>query len=78
MRWEVLRMLFNAKEYRFCVFCRHAVEADSETMLCPKKGIVKKERHCPAFRYDPLKRIPASQPSPPDFRQFRQEDFTLD
>ena len=52
-------MLFKDKEYRFCVNCANAAEADEESMLCRKKGMVPKDGKCRSFRYDPLKRDPA-------------------
>lgn len=52
-------MLFKSKEYRLCLNCALAAEADEDQMLCRKKGLVAKDHHCMAFRYDPLKRDPA-------------------
>ena len=69
-------MLFNGKEYRFCVNCARAVSASADEMLCTKKGIVQKGSCCAAFRYDPLKREPPASKAP-DFCAFDDADFSL-
>lgn len=49
-----------------CRFCEHAhTLREEETLLCEKKGIVRADHRCRAFRYDPLKREPAPVPSVP-------------
>ena len=67
-------MLFRDKEYRYCVNCARAAEADADHMLCTKKGIVEKGHVCMSFRYDPLKRTPAQAPK---LRASDDMDFSL-
>lgn len=58
-----------------CEYCARARRgADNRSMLCVKKGIVPLYHHCRRFKYDPLKRIPARQPS---LSAFSEEDFRL-
>ena len=52
-------MLFDEKEYRFCVNCAQAAELDKDTMLCKRKGPVRKDGCCRRFCYDPLRREPS-------------------
>lgn len=71
---EATPMLFRDKEYRYCVNCGRAAEADDDHMLCTKKGLVEKGHVCGAFRYDPLKRTPAKAPV---LRATDDMDFSL-
>ena len=67
-------MLFDDKEFRLCLNCARAAELDEDRMLCRKKGPVRKEFCCAAFRYDPLKRDPAR---PRVFSRDDSADFSL-
>ena len=62
-------MLFNASEYRHCVYCTHGAEMDHGQILCDKHGIRAPESKCVSFSYDPLKRRPVPKNS-------RQEDYS--
>ena len=59
-----------------CAYCIHGSTISETQVACVKRGIVPAEHHCPAFRYDPLKRVP---PRPVKLEQskLKQEDFSL-
>ena len=58
-----------------CEYCARARRsADGRSMLCVRRGVVPVYHHCRRFRYDPLKRIPARQPS---LAAFSEDDFRL-
>lgn len=59
-----------------CAYCKRGKTLDQETILCKKRGITAPGNTCPAFRYDPLKRVPP-RPVVPDLGRFKDEDFTL-
>lgn len=59
-----------------CQYCARGEQLDDEQIACVKQGVVSPGHHCPAFRYDPLKRVPPQQVVP-DFSKFSDEDFTL-
>lgn len=42
-----------------CRLCVHSAEADGDTCLCTKKGIVSAGGKCHRYEYDPLKRVPS-------------------
>lgn len=69
-------MLFRKNVAKFCSYCTHAGTSGNGQMLCSKKGFVSPDGKCWRFRYDPLKRIPSRYKSK-DFRQFKEEDFSL-
>ncbi len=68
--------LFNDKIEPQCAYCRKGKTVDPETVLCRKKGVTAPEDACPAFRYDPLKRVPPPHVSL-NLSQIRNEDFSL-
>ena len=45
-------------------------------MACDKKGVMGVEQHCSAFRYDPLKRVPA-RPATLSTDKLTKEDFEI-
>lgn len=47
---------------------------DGETVLCPKKGIVRKDYSCRKYKYDVMKRVPKKAPK---LQNFDKEDFSL-
>ena len=69
-------MLFTKKIDPSCAYCHRGKPIGPEKVLCQKKGVVTAADSCPAFRYDPLKRVPP-RPVTPDFSKLRDEDFTL-
>ena len=60
---------------RYCRFGTRVVESD--TVLCPKKGVMDKNEYCKKFRYDALKRKPQTQ-APTEVLTFTESDFSLD
>lgn len=68
--------LFNEKIEPQCAYCRRGKRVDTDAVLCRKKGVMAPEDACPAFRYDPLKRVPPSHAAL-DLSRLRDEDFTL-
>ncbi len=69
-------MLFSKTIEPRCAYCKRGKPMEQDTILCKKKGITQPDGACPAFRYDPLKRVPP-RPITPDFSQLKDEDFTL-
>lgn len=69
-------MLFNKKIDPQCAYCQRGKTVDPNTVLCRKKGVTQPEDSCPAFRYDPLKRVPPA-PAVPNFSKLKDEDFVL-
>jgi hypothetical protein len=69
-------MLFKKKIEPHCAYCKKGVALEDDLMLCIKKGVVQPVGYCRAFRYDPLKRMPA-RPATPDFSKLKDEDFAL-
>ena len=70
-----MKSLFSKREARCETCARCAFSADSDRLLCGKKGLVARDGHCHAYRYDPLKRIPAKAP---DLPKLQKEDFSLE
>lgn len=69
-------MLFSKKIEPRCCYCQRGRELDAGSILCVKLGITAPDSACPAFRYDPLKRVPP-RPVAPDFSRLKEEDFRL-
>ncbi len=67
-------MLFKRNIDPSCTYCRRGKQITEETILCQRKGVVSPAGSCTAFRYDPLKRVPAS-PGHPDFSQLKRGRF---
>ncbi len=59
-----------------CAYCKRGKLIDRETVLCKKRGVMAPGNACPAFRYEPLKRVPV-RPVVPDLSRWKDEDFTL-
>lgn len=58
-----------------CAICVHGKKAaDSEMILCCKKGVLKPDYKCSSFKYDPLRREPKKVPELPTYTA---EDFKL-
>lgn len=48
---------------------------DGQSVLCPRKGVMRMDDKCRRFSYDPLKRTPDVSPELP---VYREEDFKID
>lgn len=69
------RKLYGNRVSPACAVCGNGRRAgDGEVILCPRKGITDPAYHCRKFVYDPLRRVPFSQP---DLAAFSEEDFKL-
>ncbi len=63
------------KEEYCCAICQFGSKAaDSDLILCVKKGVLQPDYKCKAFKYDPLKRVPKRTPELPEYTF---EDFKL-
>ena len=59
-----------------CAYCARGARIDDGHVACVKRGVVADTDKCPAFRYDPLKRVPP-RPAKLETEELRQEDFQL-
>lgn len=58
-----------------CAICAHGKKAaDSDMILCYKKGVLQPDYKCRSFKYDPLRREPKKAPVLPEYTF---EDFKL-
>lgn len=63
------------KEDYCCAICAFGKKsADSEMILCYKKGVLDPSYKCRSFKYDPLKRVPKRMP---DLPTYSAEDFKI-
>ena len=65
--------LFRKNMDPSCAYCTHGQQVNEREVACVKRGIVPIEHHCRAFRYDPLKRVPAVL----DTEKLNEADFSL-
>ena len=69
-------MLFRRDMEPRCAYCKWGSAVNDREVVCRRKGIVPMEGHCPAFRYDPMKRVPP-RPVKLDTGKLKKEDFEL-
>lgn len=69
-------MLFRKKMPRSCSYCLYATQLNSDEALCMKRGIVRIDRACLKFTYDPCKRTPLKVKAS-NFRKYDDKDFSL-
>ena len=69
-------MLFRKDIEPRCAYCMRGSRIDEGHIACVKRGVVEDTDKCPAFRYDPLRRIPRP-PANPSQKKFTKEDFEL-
>ena len=69
-------MLFRKDIEPRCAYCHHGAPAESEMIICRKKGIRPEADKCRKFRYAPLKRTPP-RPKTPDFTKYDDRDYSL-
>ncbi len=69
-------MLFQKDIEPRCAYCAKGASIDGGKILCKKKGVVAPTGACPAFRYDPFKRVPP-KPAKLDTSRLKDEDFRL-
>ncbi|MBQ4039559.1 MAG: hypothetical protein IJC91_00365 [Oscillospiraceae bacterium] len=68
--------LLNKKQIApACEYCSFGtVSPDEQSVLCPKKGIMRRTSSCRKFVYDPLKRQPKL---PVELPEFDASEFEL-
>lgn len=69
-------MLFRKKLPKSCSYCIRAARLNEDEMLCNIKGIVRADKACSRFRYDPCKRTPLKRKAS-NFSKYDNEDFSL-
>ena len=69
-------MLFRKKHPRSCSYCIHGTKLNDDEVLCVRKGVVRVDKTCCRFKYDPFKRIPLKAKAA-DFSKYDNEDFSL-
>lgn len=69
-------MLFRKKIPHSCAYCIHATRLNEDESLCIKRGIVRVDKACLKFQYDPCKRVPLKMKAS-NFSKYDSDDFTL-
>lgn len=69
-------MLFEQKMEPRCGYCKRGKLLEDGKVVCPKQGVLSPGSSCPAFRYDPLKRVPP-RPEAPKLPGGSAEEFEL-
>ena len=69
-------MLFRKKLPKSCTYCIHGTRLNDDEVLCIRKGVVRVDKNCRKFTYDPCKRVPLKQKAS-DFSKYDSDDFTL-
>lgn len=59
-----------------CAYCARGARIDDGHVACVKRGVVADTDKCPAFRYDPLHRMP-SRPAELNTSRLSPEDFQV-
>lgn len=58
-----------------CEWCSRGIPSvDGRCIFCKKRGVMDAQEHCPHYDYDPLRRVPCSQPVLPTVTE---DDFKL-
>lgn len=57
-----------------CSYCEHGAKTSGESYSCALGRTLPFKGKCRAFRYDPLKRVPRTEPKLPTYSP---DDFTL-
>ena len=73
---RAMKGLLRASKYTpACELCRHGKPApDGSSVLCPVRGVMRKQSRCRKYEYDPVKRKPNRAPLLPEYDP---EQFTL-
>lgn len=69
-------MLFRKDIDPCCSYCTRGTRISNTEVVCLRRGIVSAGGQCKKFRYDPLRREPAS-PAPLKTDNFSEDDFAL-
>lgn len=74
---KVRRKLYGNAVTASCSICGNGRRsADGKVILCLHRGVVDPLSRCCRFSYDPLRRIPYTQPAPA--AAYSEEDFRLE
>ena len=70
-------MLFDRDIKPCCSYCLFGTDIGDRLVACKKRGIMKEDGFCGAFRYEPTKREPEISP---DLKtsELTEEDFSID
>ena len=67
--------VFNKKLAHYCEYCIHSINSEySNEVLCKKRGVTDRKDSCRKYKYDPLKREPATAKIADNYKP---EDFLL-
>ena len=69
-------MLFRKDMDPRCAYCQRGQQINEREVACVKRGVVTDTDKCPAFRYDPLRRMP-SRPAELNTSRLSPEDFQV-
>ena len=59
-----------------CAYCARGSRIDAAHVACVNRGVVEDTESCPAFRYDPLRRVPP-RPAELNTTKLLPEDFQV-
>lgn len=71
------KKLFQQDIQPRCAYCAKGAPLEEGRILCGKRGVVSSTFACPAFRYDPLKRVPP-KPAKLSTNKLNEDAFRLD
>ena len=71
------KKLFQQDIQPRCAYCAKGAPLEEGRILCGKRGVVSATFACPAFRYDPLKRVPP-KPAKLSTNKLDEDAFRLD
>lgn len=69
-------MLFRKNIEPRCGYCARGARIDETHVACVKRGVVEDTDKCPAFRYDPLRRMPP-RPAEVSTAHLSPQDFQV-
>ena len=69
-------MLFRKNIEPRCAYCARGARIDDGHVVCVKRGVVAEGDKCPAFRYDPMRRMPP-RPAELNTSRLSPEDFQV-
>ena len=70
-----MKSVFNKKLLKKCEYCVFGTPSKlTNEVLCKKRGITSKNDYCHSYKYDVLKRKPAS---PVLLKEYSEEDFSI-
>lgn len=69
-------MLFRKNIEPRCGYCTRGARIDETHVACVKRGVVEDTDKCPAFRYDPLRRMPP-RPAEVSTANLSPQDFQV-